>query len=74
MQPDNTPLTCGSNSGPVQCQTGSGNVIIYTATGFSGHHNGIYTCCIDSHCINARIYQQNDYRNLFDSGKYVLCK
>ena len=28
-----TPLTCGSNSGLIQCQTGTGNVIIYTATG-----------------------------------------
>ena len=74
IQPNNTSLTCGSNNGSVQCQTGTGNVIIYTVTGFSGHHNGMYTCCIDSHCINVRIYQQIDYRNLFDSGKCVLCK
>ena len=74
IQANSTSLTCGSNSGLVRCQTGRGNVIIYTVTGFDNSHNGMYTCCIDSHCINARIYQQSDYRNLFDSGKCVLCK
>ena len=70
IQPNNTPLTCG---GLEQRQTGTGNVIIYTVTGFNNSHNGIYTC-IDSHCINARIYQKSEYRNLFDSGKCILCK
>ena len=74
IQPDNTPLTCGSNSGPVRCQTGTGNVIIYTVTRLTGRHNGMYTCCIDNNCINARIYRESDYQNLFDSGKCVLCK
>ena len=74
IQPNNIPLTCDTNRGPVRCQTRTGNVIIYTAMGFKPHHNGIYTCCIDSHCINARIYEQHKYHNVFDSGKCVLCK
>ena len=74
IQPNNISLTCDTNRGPVQCQTGAGNVIIYTAMGFNNGHNGMYTCCIESHCINARIYRDSEYQNLFDSGKCILFK
>ena len=57
------------DAGAVQCVPGSGSLTVYAQGNFNSGRNGMYTCCIDGLCISTRIYVEDDYNNLFDSGE-----
>ena len=57
------------DAGVVQCVPGNGFLIVYTQGNFNSGRSGMYTCCIDGKCISTRIYVEDDYNDLFDSGE-----
>ena len=68
--------TVQCNNGVVRCKKESGSLTIYTHGDFQ--RNGMYTCCINGLCINARILTNTKYTTLFNSSElnefhYLSC-
>ena len=55
------------NTGVVRCKNESGSLTIYTHGDF--RRDGMYNCCIDGLCINARIYRNINYTTIFKSSE-----
>ena len=55
------------NTGVVCCKKESGSLTIYTHGDF--RRDGVYNCCINGLCINARIYRNSIYTTLFNSSE-----
>ena len=55
------------NTGTVRCVPENGSLTIYTQGNFI--RDGMYTCCIDGLCINARIYRHINYTTIFNSSE-----
>ena len=50
-----------------RCVIAQGSTILYSVGSISAWPNGIYKCCIEGSCISIRVYQMNDFNNLFTS-------
>ena len=55
------------NTGVVRCKKESGLLTIYTHGDF--RRDGMYNCCINGLCINARIYRNSIYTTIFNSSE-----
>ena len=58
------------HKGAIQCEIGEGSLTFFTyEETLSSKRNGMYTCCIDSLCISARIYKNSAYDNFLSGSE-----
>ena len=66
---NNTVITCNQSEGDIHCvRPEPGSITLYTTFHQQPWSEGIHTCCIEGLCISVRIYQVDNFINLFPTG------